>query len=141
MTNRSMRPNSTLLHLLVELFPLTISLIFSFFSLAILSWKLLLWIFRGLRWGYPLSLHLKWRSATRDFIFMFWIIANDCACLMNYLFWESLVNKLNYGVGLLHQLPATSGHIKFKQQTFTLIFPFSSSLLIYFPKFHYDIHL
>ena len=25
---------------------------------------------------------LKWRGATRDFSFMFWIIANDCACLM-----------------------------------------------------------
>ena len=27
---------------------------------------------------------LKWRGATRDFTFMFWIIANDCACLMIY---------------------------------------------------------
>ena len=61
---------------------------------------------------------LKWRSATRDIIFMFWIIANDCACLMIYLFRDCLVNKLNYGI--LHQLPATSGHIKSKQQTFTL---------------------
>ena len=49
---------------------------------------------------------LKWRSATRDFILMFWIIANDCACLMIYLFPECLVNKLNYGI--LHQLPAIS---------------------------------
>ena len=31
---------------------------------------------------------------------------------------ECLVNKLNYGI--LDQLPATSGHIKSKQQTFTL---------------------
>ena len=61
---------------------------------------------------------LKWRSATRDFIFMFWIIANDCACLMIYLYRDCLVNKLNYGI--LHQLPATSGYIKSKQQTFTL---------------------
>ena len=53
---------------------------------------------------------LKWRSATRDFIFMFWIIANDCACLMIYLFQECLVNTLNYGI--LHELLATSGHIK-----------------------------
>ena len=49
---------------------------------------------------------LKCRSATWDFIFMFWIIANDCACLMNYLFRECLVNKLNYGI--LHQLPTIS---------------------------------
>ena len=41
---------------------------------------------------------LKWRSTTRDFIFMFWIIANDCACLMIYIFRECLVNKLNYGI-------------------------------------------
>ena len=31
---------------------------------------------------------------------------------------ECLINKLNCGV--LHQLPATSGYIKSKQQTFTL---------------------
>ena len=61
---------------------------------------------------------LKWRSATRVFIFMFWIITNDCTCLMMNLFRECLVNKLNYGI--LHQLPANSGHIKSKQQTFTL---------------------
>ena len=51
---------------------------------------------------------------------MFWIIANDCACLMIYLFQDCLENKLNYGI--LHQLPATSGHIKSKQQTFILYF-------------------
>ena len=51
-------------------------------------------------------LTLKRRSATRDFIFMFWIIANDCACPTMYLFRECLVNKLNYGI--LHQLPAIS---------------------------------
>ena len=33
---------------------------------------------------------------------------------------ECLINKLNYGV--LHQLPATAGHINFKQQTFTFMF-------------------
>ena len=60
------------------------------------------------------------KVTTRDFIFMFWIFANNCAFLLIYLFRECLVNKLNYGI--LHQLPATSGHIKSKQQTFTLIF-------------------
>ena len=61
---------------------------------------------------------LKWRGATRDFTFMFWIIANDCACLIILSVPEYLINKLNYGV--LHQLPATSGRIKSKQQTLTL---------------------
>ena len=50
---------------------------------------------------------------------MFWIIANDCAFLMILSVRECNINKLYYGV--LHQLPATSGHIKSKQQTFTLI--------------------
>ena len=27
---------------------------------------------------------LKWRDATQDFTFMFWIIANDCTCVMIY---------------------------------------------------------
>ena len=36
----------------------------------------------------------------------------------DHLFLDCLVNKMNYGI--LHQLPATSGHIKSKQQTFTL---------------------
>ena len=70
--------------------------------------------------------HSSVRGATRDFIFMFMIIANDCACLMIYLFLECLVNKLNYGI--LHKLPATSGHIKSKQQTFTLIIDFPSNI-------------
>ena len=56
--------------------------------------------------NYIITLSFKRRSDTRDFIFMFWIIANECACLMIYLFWEYLVNKLNYGI--LHQLPAIS---------------------------------
>ena len=41
---------------------------------------------------------------------------------------ECLINKLNYGV--LDQLPATSGHIKSKQQTFTLIQIFSGTILV-----------
>ena len=41
-----------------------------------------------------------------DSIFMFWSNANDCTCLMIYLFRECLVNKSNYGI--LHQLPAIS---------------------------------
>ena len=49
---------------------------------------------------------------------MFWIIANDCACLIILSVPEYFKNKLNYGA--LHQLPATSGQIKSKQQTFTL---------------------
>ena len=61
---------------------------------------------------------LKWRGASRDFTFIFWIIANNCACLIVFSVPKYLINKLNYGV--LHQLPATSGHIKSKQQTFTL---------------------
>ena len=62
---------------------------------------------------------LKWRGATRDFTFMFWIIANDCACLIILSVPEYIINKLKYGI--LHQLPAISGHIESKQQTFTLI--------------------
>ena len=49
---------------------------------------------------------------------MFWIIANHCAYPMIYSSQNALINKLNYGI--LHQLPGTSGHIKSKQQTFTL---------------------
>ena len=48
---------------------------------------------------------------------MFWIIANDLPddlCIR-----QCLITELNHGI--LHQLPATSGHIKSKQQTFTLI--------------------
>ena len=57
---------------------------------------------------------------------MFWIIANDCACLIILSVPEYFINKLNYGA--LHQLPATSGHIKSKQQTFTLIVPILAQL-------------
>ena len=43
-------------------------------------------------------------SEGRDLIFMFWIIANDCACRMIYL----------------SQDASTSGHIKSKQHSFPL---------------------
>ena len=66
----------------------------------------------------PTFLGGAWRGATWDFTFMFWIITNDCACLIILSVPEYLINKFNYGV--LQQLPATSGHIKSKQQTFTL---------------------
>ena len=49
---------------------------------------------------------------------MFWIIDNDCTWLMIYL--SENASETNW-TGVLHQLPATSGHFKSKQQTFTLI--------------------
>ena len=47
-------------------------LVWRYFDPRCMYWKSPVWIARLVR---------DLRSATRDFTFMFWIIANDCACL------------------------------------------------------------
>ena len=75
-------------------------------------------IFYGDEISWIASIVLKWRGATRDLTFMFWIIADDCACGKDLSVPGCIINKMNYGVS--RQLPATSGHIKSKQDSFPL---------------------
>ena len=60
---------------------------------------------------------LKRMGATQDLTFMFWIIANDCACVMIFFIQQCLIHKQIE----LWGITSTSSHIKSKQYTFPLM--------------------